>query len=119
MKLMITTAAMALAAVSVPAAAQYGPQATPQPSAQAPQASAAQAQAPAQKPIKLSSKAQKAIVDLQTAVNKADYASVPAKLAAAQAVASTPDDKYAIAELQLKAAVAQKDNAAMAAAADG
>ncbi|HEX8937810.1 MAG TPA: tetratricopeptide repeat protein, partial [Sphingomicrobium sp.] len=42
----------------------------------------------------------------------------PAKVAAAQAVASTPDDKYAIGELQLKAALAQKDNAAIAAAVD-
>lgn len=119
MKLMITTAAMAFAAVSAPATAQYGPQATPPgPGAQAPQTSSADAQPSTQKPIKLSSKAQKAIVDLQTAVNKGDYASVPAKLAAAQAVASTPDDKYVIAELQLKAALAQKDNAGMAAAAD-
>lgn len=119
MKLMITTAAMAFAAVSAPAAAQYGPQATPPgPGAQALQNNSAQAQPSNEKPIKVSSKAQKAILDLQTAVNKGDYASVPAKLAAAQAVASTPDDKYFIGELQLKAAVAQKDNAGMAAAAD-
>ena len=45
------------------------------------------------KKIKLSGKAQKAIVDLQNAVNKADYASLPGKLAAAKAVASTADDK--------------------------
>ncbi len=103
MKLMITTAALALLAVSAPAAAQPA-----QPAQQQPQ----------QKPIKLSSHAQKAILDLQTAVNKADYANVPAKLAAAQAVASTPDDKYAIGELQLKAAIGSKNNAGMVAAAD-
>jgi tetratricopeptide (TPR) repeat protein len=103
MKLMLTTAALALAAVSAPAAAQSTP--------------AAQQAAP-QKTLKLSGRAQKAILDLQTAVNKADYASVPAKVAAAQAVASTPDDKYAIGQLQLKAAIGQKDNAAMAAAVD-
>ena len=125
MKLMITTAALAIIAVSTPAAAQmYGQYGTSGPSAQGPTQPAAQTQAqqqPAQngqKPIKLSGKAQKAIVDLQTAVNKADYANVPAKIAAAQALASTPDDKYAIGELQLKAAIAQKDNAAMAAAVD-
>ena len=124
MKLMITTAVLALAAVSTPAAAQmsgqYGPTA---PSTQVPdrQNAPTQAQPQAQngqKSIKVSAKAQKAIVDLQTAVNKADYANVPAKIAAAQAVASTPDDKYAIGELQLKAAIAQKDNAGMAAAVD-
>jgi tetratricopeptide (TPR) repeat protein len=116
MKLMITSAAVALLAASAPAAAQmnYGAQATPQqPSTQAGQ------QAPAEaKKINLSKGAQKAIVDLQTTVNKADYANVPAKIAAAQAVATTADDKYAIGQLQLKAAVAQKDNAAEAAAID-
>ena len=116
MKLMITTAAVALVAASAPAAAQmnYGAQAAPQqPSTQQAQ------QAPAEaKKINLSKDAQKAIIDLQTTVNKGDYANVAAKVAAAQAVAKTPDDKYAIGQLQLKAAVAQKDNAAEAAAID-
>lgn len=117
MKLMITTAAVALLAVSGPVAAQmnYGAQAAPQqPSTQ----QAQQAPAEAAKKINLSKGAQKAIIDLQTTVNKADYANVAAKVAAAQAVASTPDDKYAIGQLQLKAAVAQKDNAAEASAID-
>lgn len=115
MKLMITTAAFASLAVSAPAAAQYGPQAPqPQTNAQPAQQPAAQAQ----KQIKISNNARKAIADLQTAVNKADYANVPAKVAAADAVASTPDDKYAIGQLQLKAALAQKDNAAMVTAID-
>ena len=115
MKLMISTAAIAFAAISAPAAAQYGPQASaPQGAAPAGQ----QAAAPAQKPVKVSSKAAKAIVALQTAVNKGDYSNLAAQVAAAQAVASTPDDRYAIAELQLKAAIAQKNNAAMAAAVD-
>ncbi|HEY4070369.1 MAG TPA: tetratricopeptide repeat protein [Sphingomicrobium sp.] len=119
MKLMITTAAFALFAASAPAAAQMAGQSgtgnTPQP--QGPTQPAAQS---AQKTptLKLSGKAQKAIIELQTAVSKADYANVPAKLAAAQAVATTPDDKYAIGQLQLKAALAQKDNAAMGAAVD-
>jgi tetratricopeptide (TPR) repeat protein len=115
MKLMITTSAIALAAISVPAAAQYGPQAKP-PETAAP--AAEQANAPAQKPIKVSSKAAKAIVALQTAVNKGDNTNLAPLVAAAQAVASTPDDRYAIAQLQLKAAVAQKNDAAMAAAVD-
>ena len=120
MKLMITTAAIALAAVSVPAAAQmgnYGPTAQPQQTVPAPNAPAAQAAAP-QKQIHPSKNAQKAIIDLQTAVNKNDVANIPAKIAAAKAVASTPDDRYAIAELQLKAALAAKDNAGMFAAVD-
>lgn len=115
MKLMISTAAIALLAASAPAAAQnnYGGQA-------APQTSAGQAQAPAQaqKQINVSSGARKAIGDLQAAVNKADYASVPAKVAAAQAVAKTADDKYAIGQLALKAAIAQKDTAGETAAID-
>jgi tetratricopeptide (TPR) repeat protein len=123
MKLMITTAVLAIVAVSTPAAAQMSGQYGSQAPAQVPdrQAAPAQGQQPAQnaqKAIKLSGKAQKAIVDLQATVTKADYANLPAKVAAAQAVASTPDDKYAIGELQLKAAIAQKDNAAMAAAVD-
>lgn len=132
MKLMITTAAAALIAVSAPAAAQMGrsyspPPAAPntstmpapQPSQPAangqPQAAAAQG---TQKPIHLSSKAQKAIIDLQTTVNKNDVANIPAKLAAAKAVASTADDRYAIGELQLKAALHANDNAGMFTAVD-
>ena len=115
MKLMITAAAIALAAAAAPAAAQYGPQSKP-PETAAP--AAQQTATAAQKPVKVSNKAAKAIVALQTAVNKGDYSNLAALVAAAQAVASTPDDKYAIAELQLKAAVAQKNDAAMAAAVD-
>jgi tetratricopeptide (TPR) repeat protein len=117
MKLMITTAAVALLAASAPAAAQmnYGAPAAPQqPSTQATQ----EAPAEAQKKINVSNGARKAIVDLQNTVNKADYANVAAKATAAQAVASTADDKYAIGQLQLRAAVAQKDNAGEAAAID-
>lgn len=53
----------------------------------------------------ISKGAQKAIVELQTAVNARDSASIPAKLAAAQAVAKTSDDRYLIASLQVKAAL--------------
>ncbi len=68
--------------------------------------------------MKPSGAALKAIVDLQTAVNANDYANVPAKVAAAQAVAKTKEDRYIIAQLHLKAALAAKDNAGMAAAID-
>jgi tetratricopeptide (TPR) repeat protein len=113
MKLITTTAlALVSAVTAVPAAAQYESSA-PRQTAPAP---APQQAAQAQPKITPSSKAIKAIIDLQAAVNKNDYASVPAKVAAAQAVASTKEDKYLIGQLQLKAALAAKDNAGMAAA---
>ena len=58
----------------------------------------------------------KALVDLQNAVKQERLANIPAKVAAAQAVATTKEDRYLIGALQLKAAIAAKDNAAMAAA---
>lgn len=76
-------------------------------------------QEPASEPqIKPSGAALKAIVDLQNSVNANDYASVPAKVAAAQRVAKTKEDRYIIGQLHLKAALAAKDNAGMAAAID-
>jgi tetratricopeptide (TPR) repeat protein len=120
MKLFATTAlALAAGLIAAPAAAQMnyggaptGPQQTAVQPGQPAQPEAAKGQ------IKLSSKASKAIIDLQTAVKANDTATIPAKLAAAQAVAQTKDDRYAIGKLQLDAAVAAKDNAAAAAAAD-
>ena len=81
---------------------------------------AAQQQAAAQpaKPVtlKIGEKAAPAIAALQTAVNANDVANIPAKLAAAQAAAKTNDERFAVAQLQMKAAVAAKDNAAAGAA---
>jgi tetratricopeptide (TPR) repeat protein len=115
MKLITTTAiALVAAAVATPAAAQYGAPAQQQQTI--PQASAQTK--PAQVQIKPSGKALKAIVDLQDTVKKNDFANVPAKVAAAQAVASTKEDRYLIGKLQLDAALAQKDNSALAAAID-
>jgi tetratricopeptide (TPR) repeat protein len=68
--------------------------------------------------IKPSSKALKALVDLQTAVKANDTANIPAKVAAAQAVASTPQDHYLIAQLQLQAAAHSNDFASALAAVD-
>ena len=100
---LITTTALALVAAfaSVPAAAQDKP--------------AAQQTEPKINPSK---GAMKALVELQTAVQKNDFASVPAKVAAAQAVATTKEDKYLIGRLQLTAAIAAKDNAATSSAID-
>ncbi|MEO8454754.1 MAG: hypothetical protein ABI454_06315 [Sphingomicrobium sp.] len=119
----LTTTAIALAAglIAVPAAAQYGPGAAAPPGPTATAAAPQQAQAPtpsAQPSIKLSSKAGKAIIELQKAVNANDVANIPAKVAAAQALAQTNDDRYAIARMQLNAAVAAKDYNAAAAAVD-
>ena len=59
--------------------------------------------------LDISKGAQKAIVDLQTAVNANDTAKIPGLLAAAQAVAKTNDDKFAIASNQTRAALKAND----------
>lgn len=112
-----TTTALALvvaAISSAPAQAQYGASAPPPQTATPP----APAKEAPQAQVKPSNKALKALVDLQTTVNKNDFANVPAKVAAAQAVASTKEDRYLIGQLELKAALAQKDNAAVSSAID-
>ena len=60
----------------------------------------------------------KALIDLQTAVNKNDVANIPAKVAAAQAVVETKEDRYLLAQMQLKAALSANNNAGVAAAVD-
>ena len=99
---------------SASALAQSGQTTQPQPQ----QGEAAQGEAAASQAaqIKLSKGANKAIMDLQAAVKANNFAEVPAKVAAANAVAKTADDRYAIAQLQLQAANAQKDNAGSLAA---
>ena len=104
---LITTTALALLASASPAVAQKAPAPAP-----------AQGAAAAQPKITPSKGALKAIVDLQDTVNKNDFANVPAKVAAANAVATTKEDKYLVGQLQLKAALAAKDNAATASAID-
>ena len=68
--------------------------------------------------VELSKEARKAIVELQAAVTNRDVASIPGKLAAAQAVARTNDDKYVIAIYQTKAATDASDLAGMRAGID-
>lgn len=96
--------ALAAASFAAPVAAQSSSAAAP----------AAGQQAPAQPSIVPSKGAHQAIVDLQTAVNAGDAANIPARLAAAEAVASTPEDRYLIAALRYEAAAAAKDNKAIA-----
>jgi tetratricopeptide (TPR) repeat protein len=114
MKYWTSALVVVLGASAAPGLAQYN---TPAPSQQQ-TPTAPQGEQAKQPELRPSSKAIKAIIDLQKAVNANDVATIPAKVAAAQAVASTKEDKYIIAQLQLKAAIAAKDNAAMAAAID-
>ena len=121
MKLITTTALAFVATAATPALAQtYGGVGTPSQnySNPGPQAQPEQPQQSAGPQIKPSQKALKALIDLQTAVKANDAANIPAKVAAAQAVASTPQDRYLIAQLQLQAAVHANDTATAAAAVD-
>ena len=104
MKSTMTAVALALAFTAAPVAAQVP--------------AAAQAQAANPNPdLKPPSKgALKAIQELQAAVTAKDAANIPAKIAAARAVASTPDDRYWVGALQYIAAKDAKDEAAKAAA---
>jgi tetratricopeptide (TPR) repeat protein len=68
--------------------------------------------------IQPSGKARKALIDLQKAVDANDVANIPAKLAAAQAVASTKEDRYLIGQMQLKSALKTNDSNAMRTAID-
>ncbi len=64
---------------------------------------------------KISKEARQPLADLQAAVTAKDTANIPAKIAAAQAVVKTADDRYVLAQLQVQAALASKDDAALAA----
>jgi tetratricopeptide (TPR) repeat protein len=114
MKFSTVTAAGLAVAIAVPAFAQSGvPSRIPtkdKPAAGEP------VQGPAQ--VRASKEALKSIVELQTAVNSKDPAAIAAKLAAAKAVAKTKEDRYLIGQLQLKAALAANDVAAMTAGVD-
>ena len=112
MKFLFAGVAAALAvAPSVAGAQSYG-------AAPTPPAPPAQPAGSIDTAIKASPQAAKAIQDLQNAVNGKDVANIPAKVAAAQAVAKTQADNYWIARMQLKAAVDSNDYAAAQAAID-
>lgn len=66
----------------------------------------------------VSKAAQKALLDLQTAVNANDTATIPAKLAAAQAVAKSADEKFFVASNQIKVGLKANDLAAIRAGVD-
>lgn len=104
--------AIAAGSAAGPASAQYAPT-TPTPMPTGTGAQEAPAEAPAIAP---SRGAHKAILALQEAVNANDTANIPARLAAAEAAAKTAEDRYLIAGMRYKAAVAANDNAGKAAA---
>jgi tetratricopeptide (TPR) repeat protein len=103
---LLAGAALAAAPAKAQAAAQ---EAAAQPAAENP--NAIRTHAP-----KISRQANKAIGELQTAVNENKAEEIPAATAAAQAAAQTEDDRYAIAILQLRAAASTQDNAGVASA---
>ena len=99
-------AALLGASVAVPAQAQYGAQSAPpeQLPAANPKATARPGAKAGERKFDISAGARPAIIALQVAVTAKDVANIPAKLAAARALAKTTDDKFIIAQLQLQAA---------------
>jgi tetratricopeptide (TPR) repeat protein len=121
MKSFTTTAlGLILAASATPLFAQssYGSRGSQQQSVPQPNAEEQQTTTDKTSGIKPSKQAQKAFIELQKAVNANDTANIPARLAAVQAVATTPQDKYLLAQFQLKIAATANDTAGIAAAID-
>jgi tetratricopeptide (TPR) repeat protein len=114
MKLTTTALGLVLALAAAPIAAQMysPPSSAPQQTTTGDQPNQKQPQ------IQPSSGARKAIVALQTAVNANEFTKVPGLVAAAQSVAKTKEDRYIIGQLQVKAALAAKDNVMLSAAID-
>ena len=121
MRLTVSTMAALTALTSVvavaPALAQYGPPAPPQPVVVQPKSDAATPAGPAALcQAGISKGARAALVALQTAVAAKDSANIPARIAAAQAVAKSNDDRCFIGQMQVKAAVDANDLKAVPAA---
>ena len=122
MKLTTTALALVLDATAAPAFAQYMPPPPPPPPTQTaiqPQSQdEKQPEAKISGSVQPSNKARKALVELQKAVDANDVANIPAKLAAADAAASTKEDRYLIGQMRLKAALKSNDSNAMRTAID-
>lgn len=106
----IALAMAMIAAVSVPASAQRlgrerPADARPQEKAGMDENKETEATTTTGNKLTVSKEAQKAIVDLQNAVNAKDSASIPGKIEAALKVAKTADDKYIIGSNQARAAL--------------
>ena len=115
----MTSSAIALAAIVIaaPAAAQYGsrgaaPESQPQQSPSADQQSPPKDKSDGTRKLRPSNKALKPLSELQAAIKSKDEAAITAKLAAAQAVVSTPEDRAILAQLQLQHAADRNDKAA-------
>jgi tetratricopeptide (TPR) repeat protein len=87
-------------------------------SSQQTQAAQPGAAAAPQRKYNISKAAQKPFSELQKAVTANDTANLPARFAAAEAVAKSPDERYFIGQLRLNMAIAAKDKAAQRAAVD-
>jgi hypothetical protein len=111
MKFTTPALGIGLAVWTMPVAAQMGYSPAPAPPQPVPSQNAPESKGP-----KPSQGALKALSALQTAVDANDVANIPAKVAAAQAVAKTKEDRYFVAVFQRQAALKAKDNVALAAA---
>ncbi len=119
----IALAIATIAAVAAPASAQRlgrerPADAKPQELATTPDAKEGEATTSTGRKVTVSKEAQKAIVELQNAVNAKDTANIPAKIAAALKVAKTADDKFIIGSNQARAAAASNDLAGLQAGLD-
>lgn len=111
--------ALALAVTGLaatPAIAQYQSAPPPPPSIPQPNAKSQAEPAATGRKYDLSGSGRKAIVALQQAVTAKDAAAISAALTAANAAAKTKDDRYVIAQLQLKGALDTKNSAGITAA---
>lgn len=75
-------------------------------------------EAPAAPALKLSDAVRKPLAGAQEALNKGDLAGAETQLAAARAVAKTPDEQFVVAQIALNVAVKQNDQAKQGAALD-
>ena len=117
----VSTSVLALligAVAAAPASAQFGYKSGSAKKEQDKQQEQQPAATTASGQVRPSPQAMKAIVALQTAVNSKDAAAIQAAAQAAQAVATTKEDRYLIGQLQLNAAIAANNDAAAAAAVD-
>lgn len=119
MKSAVISLALGTAFAAVPAEAQYRAP-TPPPAQQAPRPQQQEqqqeevTQAPAEQGgVSVSKGAFKAISELKAAVDAKDTANIPARLAAAEAVARTTDDHYMVDLLRLRGAAVLNDPAAI------
>jgi tetratricopeptide (TPR) repeat protein len=117
----IRASALAALASAAPAAAQYGYSQPSQPPPSVPQtdqAKQADSKKEGERQVRPSSRALKPLSELQAAIKSKDEAAIQTKLAAAQAVVSTNEDRFILAQLQLQRAADANDTASAMTAMD-